>query len=88
MGASALGGLLLIGTSWRILFHITSAFAVIMAAMLAVAMPDEYPYSLAGDAGSDYNVGGGPTTPAAVATESGPGKVSFALSSPVLKLCC
>ncbi len=76
MGASALGGLLLIGVSWRLLFHITSAFAGIMAVMLAVAMPDEFPYSLSGG-GADYNVGGGPTTAAEVSLDSGAGKVSY-----------
>jgi len=78
VGASALGGLLLIGVSWRLLFHITSAFAGIMALMLVVAMPDEFPYSLSGGGGSDYNVGGGPTTAADVSTDSGRGKVSLA----------
>ena len=78
VGASALGGLLLIGVSWRLLFHITSAFAGVMATMLVVAMPDESPYSLSGGGGSDYNVGGGPTTAAEVSTESGRGKVSLA----------
>ncbi len=78
VGASALGGLLLIGVSWRLLFHITSAFAGIMALMLVVAMPDEFPYSLSGGGGSDYNVGAGPTTAAEVSTDSGRGKVSLA----------
>lgn len=75
VGASALGGLLLIGVSWRVLFHITSAFAGIMALMLVVGMPDEFPYSLSGEGGSDYNVGGGPTTAAEVSLDSGRGKV-------------
>ncbi len=58
VGASALGGLLLIGVSWRLLFHITSAFAGIMAIMLVVAMPDEFPYSLSGGGGLRLQCGG------------------------------
>ena len=76
MGASALGGLLLVGLSWRLLFHITSVFAFVMAAALAVGMPDDYPYSLGGE-GSDYNVGGAPTSDADVSADSGAGKVSL-----------
>ena len=86
VGASALGGLLLIGVSWRLLFHIPSAFAGILAIMLVVAMPDEFPYSLSGGGGSDYNVGGGPNTAAEVSTESGPGKVSLAPAIEHLRL--
>ena len=75
MGSSALGGLLLIGVSWRLLFHITSVFAFIMAFMLAVGMPDEFPYDLGGGS-SDYNLGMAPTTPAEVGADSGRGKVT------------
>lgn len=74
VGASALGGLLLIGLSWRLLFHITSIFAGIMALALMVGMPDDYPYSLGGE-GSDYNVGGGPTSSPDVSADSGAGKM-------------
>ena len=45
-----------------------------MAFMLAVGMPDEYPYDLGGD-GSDYNLGMKPTTPAEVGADAGRGKV-------------
>ena len=75
IGSSALGGLLLIGVSWRLLFHITTVFAFIMAFLLAVGMPDEFPYDLGGG-GSDYNLG---TKPAEVSLDSGPGKVSFVI---------
>lgn len=51
-----------------------------MAVMLAVGMPDEFPYSLSGEGGSDYNVGGGPTTVPEVSADSGAGKVSSSSS--------
>lgn len=45
-----------------------------MAFLLAVGMPDEYPYDLGGDS-SDYNLGMKPTTPAEVGADAGRGKV-------------
>lgn len=72
VGSSALGGLLLIGVSWRLLFHITTVFAFIMAFALAVGMPDEFPYDLGGG-GTDYNLG---TKPTEVSLDPGAGKVS------------
>ena len=75
VGSSALGGLLLVGVSWRVLFHITTVFAFIMAFMLAVGMPDEFPYELGGG-GTDYNLG---TKPIEVSLDPGAGKVSWFL---------
>lgn len=77
VGSSALGGLLLIGVSWRLLFHITTVFAFIMAGFLAVGMPNEFPYDLGGGGGSDYNLG---TKPTEVSLDPGAGKVSFSYS--------
>ena len=77
VGSSALGGLLLIGVSWRLLFHITTVFAFLMAFMLAVGMPDEYPYDLGGGSSIDYSLG---TKPIEVSLEPGAGKVSFFLA--------
>ena len=80
VGSSALGGLLLIGVSWRLLFHITTVFAFIMAFALAVGMPDEFPYDLGGG-GTDYNLG---TKPTEVSLDPGPGKVSLVLRASTL----
>ncbi|KAL3150361.1 hypothetical protein ABBQ32_000201 [Trebouxia sp. C0010 RCD-2024] len=79
VGSSALGGLLLIGVSWRLLFHITTIFAFIMAAVLAVGMPDEYPYDLGGGGADDYNLG---TRPTQVSLDPGAGKVLTAEIGP------
>lgn len=79
VGSSALGGLLLVGVSWRLLFHITTIFAFIMAALLAVGMPDEFPYDLGGGGSDDYNLG---TRPTQVSLDPGAGKVS-----PILQGC-
>lgn len=76
MGASALGGLLLMGYSWRVLFHLTTAFAVVAAIGLAVAMPDDFPYSLSeGGGGSDYSLGMQPTKGLSAGQDDGRGKV-------------
>ena len=46
------------GYSWRILFHLTTGFAVVMSAALALGMPDEFPYDLSeSGGGSDYSLG-------------------------------
>lgn len=77
VGASALGGLLLMGYSWRVLFHLTTGFAVVAAAMLAVAMPNEFPYDLGeGGGSSDYNLGVHPTKHLEVSQDDGHGKVN------------
>ena len=47
-----------------------------MAAVLAVGMPDEFPYDLGGGGGDDYNLG---TRPTEVSLDPGAGKVSLVL---------
>ncbi len=46
IGASFLGGLLLLKVHWRWLWYISSAMALLMAAMLMIMLPAEHPYPL------------------------------------------
>ena len=55
----------------------TTAFAFVAAAGLAVGMPNEFPYDLSEGGGSDYNLGGAPTRHLEVSQDDGHGKVSF-----------
>lgn len=66
------------GYSWRVLFHLTTAFAVVAAAGLAVGMPDEFPYDLSeSGSGADYSLGMQPTKQLEVSQDDGRGKVQL-----------
>ena len=46
IGASFLGGLLLLKVHWRWLWYISSAMALLMSALLMIMLPAEHPYPL------------------------------------------